>query len=480
MRQRHEAPFKNLDEYYAAAPGEVLNRMCDVGRQSPSLIDDAAIEWALGHLEQYPGSFFALLIQIAARDPDRRAALLSRYQSLLQEHPASALSVAGNYLHEYNALLDSGWIELADRHFDANPDGAWGIIESAAMYRPSTLTPDLVDRFEKRRAAIPRDYFVSMLSLAEHWSDRTSEYLGRVLRAFPEHPAEAIDGASSVAADSQTLLTAELAEVVLAHFEKNPEKAWEFFQRAVKTRSELFSDVLLDRLTEKTAKDLGTLLPIVRGLMDAFRDRTSDLMDRYVDLVRRHPEKGIHDTCYDFTREAARFIRPDLVKAVCAGFAANAYPAYEFLWHCVAHRPELIGPPEVEAALGNISHATNRAFGFFRELVKVRPEFTREGTLALFEALAQEPVHRAFVRLEELEGITAVSVAAHIKTGLEKALREPPKVGSRRARALMAIMFRQKLRARRHVLLEALRYAANIVLWRTIPNSEKTGHEDSE
>ncbi|HVR82846.1 MAG TPA: hypothetical protein VMU54_00955, partial [Planctomycetota bacterium] len=480
MRQRQQAPFKSLDEYYAEAPGEVLNRMCDVGRQSPSLVDDAAIDWALRHLDEHAGSFFALLIQIAARDPNRRAALLSQYHSLLGQHPSPALSVAGYQLHEHNALLDSSWIELADRHFDANPDGAWGIFESAAMYRPEHLTPEDVTRFEKRRAAIPRDYFVSMLSLAGHWRVRTTEYLGRVLGAFPEHPAEAIDGAAFVAADSKALLTNELVESVLRYFEKNAEKAWEFFRRAVKTRPEFFDDAMLDRLTEKSAKEPGTLLFIIRSMIDATPDRSSDLMDRYVEFIRRHPEKGIHDACYDFTREDARLLRPDLVQAVCANFAANAYPAYELLWHCVAQRPELIGPSEVEAALRNIPHATNRAFGFFRELVKIRPEFTREGTLALFEALAQEPVHRAFVRLEELEGITAISEAAHIKTGLEKTLREPPKVGSRRARALMAIMFRQKLRARRHVLLEALRHAANIVLWRTIPDPEKPGREDSE
>jgi len=157
------------------------------------------------------------------------------------------------------------------------------------------------------------------------------------------------------------------------------------------------------------------------------------------------------------------------VKAVCEGFAQAPYYAYELLWHCATDRPELVGPPEVEAALRNIEHATNRAFGFFRELIKLRPEFTRECTLALFESLAREPVNRAFVRDEEIESLIAISQAAHIKTGLESALREPPRVGSRRARALMAIMFRQKLRARRHVLLEALRYAAKVVLWRKEP-----------
>ncbi|MBV8878522.1 MAG: hypothetical protein JO332_01030 [Planctomycetaceae bacterium] len=480
MRQRHEPQLKTLDDYYTIAPGEVMNRLCDVGRQSPQLIDAAALEWASRHLGDHAGSFFALLINLAARDKERRASLLAQYLSLVPQHPGPALHTAGYYLHEYHVLLDAGWIALADRDFDHDPEGAWGIFEAASMYEWEFITPRDIDRFEARRARGPRDYFVSMLSLGDHWPDRAPDFLGRVLRAFPEHPAEAVDAASFIAADSGTLLTPEIVDAVLRHFEQNAEKAWEFFQRAVKTRPEYFDDAMLDRLTAKAATQPGTLLFVVRRLIDAHPDRASSLMDRYVEMVRRHPEKGIHDACYDFQREDVRHLRPDLVRAVCQGFEHNAYPAYEFLWHCVAERPELIGPPEVEAALKNIPHATNRAFGFFRELIKVRPEFTREGTLALFEALAQEPVNRAYVRLEELEGITAISEAAHIKTGLENALREPPRVGSRRARALMAIMFRQKLRARRHVLLEALRHAANIVLWRTIPGTGEPGREESE
>jgi hypothetical protein len=480
MRQRHQAPFKSLDEYYADSGGEVLNRMCDVACMSPSLVDDAAIEWASRHLDQNAGAFFAMLIELAARDEARRAPLLELYRRLLPEHPERGLGAAGYRLHEHHRLLDPAWIDLADRHFDRNPEGAWGIFESAAMYEDSLLTPELMDRFEARRATMPGDYFVSILSLAQHWPKHTSDYLARALRAFPEHPAEALGASASVAADAAPLLTAEFVAAVLRHFEAASEKGWEFFQRAVRTRPEIFDDALLDRLTEKSVREPGTLQYTVRRLMEAYPDRTSGLLDRYVDVVRRHPEKGIHGARHDFTREDVRLIRPDLVRAVCAGFKANPYPAYEFLAHCVANRPELIGPPEVEAALANIGYASNWAFGFFNKLVKVRPEFTREGTLALFEALAQEPAHRAHVRLEELEGITAVSEAAHIKTGLEKALREPPKVGSRRARALMAIMFRQKLRARRHVLLEALRYAANIVLWRTIPPEHRTGQDESE
>src|SRR5439155_25858352 len=116
----------------------------------------------------------------------------------------------------------------------------------------------------------------------------------------------------------------------------------------------------------------------------------------------RHPEKGIDSARYAFQGEEIRLVRPDLVRAICDEFAAAAYPGYEILSRLAHHRPELLGPPEVEAALRNIPHATNYAFGFFKELLKLRPEFTRECTLALFECLAQEPDHRAFVRGEEM------------------------------------------------------------------------------
>ena len=474
LRQRRQPPFKTLDEYYAEAGVEVVNRMCDVARQSPDLVDDAALDWASKHLDDSAGAFFSLLIHLAARDEKRRARMIDLFRKLLPEHPAPALGAAGYHLHEHNLLLDAEWLDAADRWFDRNTEGAWGILEAAAMYRSPIVTPEFLGRFEPRRATQPRDYFVTMLSLAGHWPERGGELLDRVLRHFPEHPSEAVDAAAFSASDDPALLTVGLVGCVLDHFSANREKAWEFFERAVKAKPALFDETLVDRLSDMAASEPGRYLSILRKLIDHDPARLRDLMDLYVAGVKRHPEKGIHDARYDFQGSDAQLIRADLVRAVCDGFAANAYPAYEFLWHCVDKRPELIGPSQVEAALKNIPHATNRAFGFFRELVKIRPEFTREGTLALFESLAQEPVHRAHVRMEEMEGIIAISEAAHIKTGLENTLREPLRVGSRRARALMAIMFRQKLRARRHVLLEALRYAANIVLWRTIPGGKES------
>ena len=465
MRSHRGPAASTLEEYFAQAGQEVFNRMNDVARASAKLVDDAAVDWAVGRMADAPGSVFHLFIAIAANDEERRGKMIDRYRSLLEKWPKEGLGCAGYNLHEFNRLLDAEWMSAADRLFDHNPEGAWGIFESAAMYRQQFITPALIDSFEARRAAMPRDYVVSMLSLA---GDRP-ELLARVLRAFPDHPAEAVDGTSFVARSEAPLQTPELVAAMVRHFGAAPEKAWEFFDGAVRTRPGIFDDALLDALTLHTKTEPGRLFEILRHLMDVAPDRIPRLMDRIVDVVRRHPEKGINSVRYAFQGEDARLIRADLLAAVCSGFAHGAYPAYDFLGHLARVRPELVGPPEVEAALKNIEHATNYAFGFFNTLLKLRPEFTRECTLALFEALAREPVNRAHFRDEEIQSLIAISEAAHIKTGLENALREPPRVGSRRARALMAIMFRQKLRARRHVLLEALRYAARVVLWRKEP-----------
>jgi hypothetical protein len=465
MRMHRSPDYRTLDEYFEHSPQEVFNRMNDVARQSPELVDEEAVEWAIRRIENFSGSVFALLFNLAAKNRARGASLIARYRSLMEAHPATGLGCAGHYLHEYHPLFDDEWLVAAVRYFDHNPEGAWDMFKAASMYESHLITPELVEAFEARRTAGPRNYVVSMLSLGHRYPDLPA----RVLRIFPDHPAEAVDGTSFAARSEAALLTPELVAAMLRHFDAATEKAWEFFDGACRAKPSLFDDALLGALAGREDSGDGKIFSIVRHLMEVQPERIPPLMDRYVALVRRHPDKGISSARHGFQRDEAKLLRPDLVRAVCDGFAHDAYPAYEFLRHCARERPELIGSFEVEAALRNIEHATNFAFGFFQELATLRPEFTRECTLALFEALAREPVHRAFFRDNEIEGLIAVSQAAHVKTGLEKTLREPPQVGSRRARALMAIMFRQKLRARRHVLLEALRYAGRVVLWRKEP-----------
>jgi len=468
MRSHRSPEVHSLDEYFEKFGWEAFNRLNDVARQSPKTVDEEAIEWAVKRIAEGPGSVFYLLLNIAARDPERQASMIARYRSLLDAHPKEGLDCAGTNLHEYHPLLDAEWLAAGVRLFDHSPEGAWDLFKAASMYESHLITPELLAVFEARRNARPFEYAVCMLSLGH----RYPELPARVLGMFAAHPAETIEGACFSASGEEALLTPDLVAAVRRHFDAKPEKAWEFFDGACRAKPSLFDDTLLDALTGRGDSGDGKIFSILRHLMEQQPERIPSLMDRYVALVRRHPQKGIYSACHSFHREDTKLLRPDLVKAVCDGFQHDAYPAYEFLGQCVEQRPELVGAPEVEAALRNIEYATNYAFGFFRRLATRRPEFTRECTLALFEALAHEPVYRAHMRDDEMREIIAVSQAAHIKTGLENALREPPRVGSRRARALMAIMFRQKLRARRHVLLEGLRYAGGQVLWRKEPSEQ--------
>jgi hypothetical protein len=447
---------------------EGWNKLRDIARRRPGLIDDEDLEVLTGRLGESPASFFALLIDLAATDDQRRDALIARFRRVMPQAAGPALSAAGYNLHERCQLLDAGWLALARDAYEADPEGAWGIVEAAAMYRGTLIDATLFDWFEVRRADRPRAYFVALLSLAAARTASRPDLMVRMLRHFTEHPGAAIQAAAFAARDQASLIEPELLAIVLHHLAEAPEQAWEFFDGACGVRPDLFSESLLDALTAQAGSGVGRMLSILRRLMEE-GPRAASAMMRYVNLVRHFPQEGVKSTRYHFQGEAIRLVRSELVQGVCAGLPADAYPGYEFLRRCVDERPELIGPPEVEAALVAIPHATNYAFGFFKRLLDLRPEFTRECTLALFECLALEPVNRAFVRTEQIDTVIAIAEGARVRTGLERALREPPNVGSRRARALMAIMFRQKLRARRQVLLEALRHAATVVLWRKIP-----------
>ncbi len=176
-----------LDEYFDRAKQEAWNRMCDAARGNARIVDDAAIEVAVRRRAEAPGSFFALLIYIAAKDAERRDAMIALFRKHLPEHPGRALAAAGYNLHEFHRLLDRQWIADARAHFDADPEGAWGILESAAMYERHCVSPEDVDWFEARRATLPRDYYVVMLSLG---------HVERALAHFDEAPAAAVEAAA--------------------------------------------------------------------------------------------------------------------------------------------------------------------------------------------------------------------------------------------------------------------------------------------
>jgi hypothetical protein len=459
LRQGRGPEAGSLPEYFEKAGHEAWNALRGLARRSAESVSDETIDTASLHRHLCPGAYFALLLDVAFKDRRRAPGLAKRFRDEMGSHPGAALGAAGYNLHEYHPLLDAAWLDVAREAYAHDPEGAWGILEAAAMYEPRLVLPEHLAFFAPRRADMPRDHYVVLFSLASHRPAEAPELLDRALRDFDEHPGDAVEAAAFCLRDERELQTEPLLRAVLRNFAARPEKAWEYFDGLSRTRPERFDDALLDAL-EPFAP--GRLFDILQRHFE----RRPALVARYAALLRRHPKEGIDHARYAFGREHVRFLSADVVRAAVAGFEASAYSAYSFLRAAAEDRPELVGRREVDAALRAIPHATNYAFGFFAELLKTRPEFAVDSALALFECLSREPDHRAYLRAEELNSIAAVSEAAHVRTGLEQALRLPPRGGSRRGRALMAIVFREKRRARRHVLVEALRHAGGLVLHR--------------
>jgi hypothetical protein len=196
---------------------------------------------------------------------------------------------------------------------------------------------------------------------------------------------------------------------------------------------------------------------ILHNLAAQDEKRARRLMDLYASRFPLHPDAAIDALFYVATNNA-HLLRQDLVDLVAAHISAQGSMAFQTFGYVLQKRPELITKPVVEAVVRTFGAQVNQAFFFIRELLKVRPEFTPLCTLALFECVFREP--HAFQRREMLQDIVAIAGRSHIQTGLERALQEPASHGSRPARVLMALLFRQTSRALQRVLLEGLDNAA--------------------
>jgi len=196
---------------------------------------------------------------------------------------------------------------------------------------------------------------------------------------------------------------------------------------------------------------------ILHNLAAGDEKRARSLMDRYIAVFPRFPEEAIDATFYIATNNP-KLLRQELVDLVAAHIPAAGSSAFRGFQYVLVKRPELITKSVVESVVRNLGAQVNQAFYFIRELLKARPEFTPLCTLALFECVFREP--HPYQRREMLQDIVAIAGRSHIQTGLESALRDPAPHGSRAARVLMALLFRQTSRALQRVLLEALDNAA--------------------
>jgi hypothetical protein len=368
------------------------------------------------------------------------------------------LACAGINLHEYCRMLDALWLADARTHYGANPQGAWGVATAAAAYAPLLLSDADADWLDARAGDDPDAYFKMLFSLASRDDARRARFFARALSRFDEYPASAIKAAAAISRE-RALQTPELFAAILRGFAANPASAWEFFTGVSYESPGLIDEAILDALASRAATGPDSFFGILPHVAAADPARAPRAMERFVRLLPAHPAEAVERAKYVAHNDSA-LLTPALVDAVAAHFPANAYSAFDVLRSTLNRRPELLEHRHAAAAAEHVALATNWAFGFFRALLELRPDEAPLCTLAMFECLAHEPPNRAHVRTEELQALVTIAQASHVKTQMEKNLREPPSVGSRRARALMAILFRQKLRAKQHVLFEALRLTA--------------------
>jgi len=218
-----------------------------------------------------------------------------------------------------------------------------------------------------------------------------------------------------------------------------------------------FTPEIVDAILERFGANPGNGFWILHNLATQDESRARKLMNDYASQFSLHPAQAI-DALYYIATNNSHLLRQDLIDLVAAHVTADGSKAFQTFQYVLEKRPELITKAVVEAVVKNLDEQANQAFFFIRELLKRRPEFTPQCTLALFECVFRETF--PYQRREMMSDIVAIAGRSHLKTGLERALREPATHGSRPARVLMAVLFRQSSRALQRVLLEALDNAA--------------------
>jgi len=242
-----------------------------------------------------------------------------------------------------------------------------------------------------------------------------------------------------------------------AAFRADPAKTLEKLCDASYHHQDWFTAPVVDAVLARFAADPGRGFWILHNVAAQDEPRARRLMDDFAAQFSLHPDPAIDALFYVATNNP-HLLRQDLVDLVAAHISANGSMAFQTFQYVLAKRPELVTKPVVEAVVRNLGAQANQAFFVIRELLKLRPEFTPLCTLALFECVFREP--QPYTRREMLSDIVAIAGRSHVQTGLERALREPATHGSRAARVLMAVLFRQSSRALQRVLLEALDNAA--------------------
>jgi hypothetical protein len=222
-------------------------------------------------------------------------------------------------------------------------------------------------------------------------------------------------------------------------------------------RAAEFDDAALDRIEAAFDASPDDVFWILHNLAGHDPARGPALMARFARLFPRAPGPAVQALYYVCTNNA-RLLDDRLVGLLVEHLEADPAQTFQALGYILHRRPELLRREAVRAVVRHLGLQAHLAFDLIREIAKQRPDETPLCALALFECLVREP--RGWRRREMLSDIVAIADRSHVRAGLEEALRKPPETGSRPARALLAVLFRQSSRALQRVLLEALHLVA--------------------
>ncbi|MBN2152560.1 MAG: hypothetical protein JW839_13995 [Candidatus Lokiarchaeota archaeon] len=250
----------------------------------------------------------------------------------------------------------------------------------------------------------------------------THESIAGYIAADPGGAGERL---RSVSYNSPELLSPGVVSVILSHFSLNP-------------------------------RDFFTIL---HNLAAKYPERSGEIMREYFIRFDAHPEAAVGDFYYVAANDP-HLVTPAFVDKLIKHIHIAPVDVITTFRHLLAKAPALIHEGVVSAIIKVIRPVgANQAFYFLRDLAVQHPGFTPLCTLALFECFLKD--HNYAVKREMLVDIQSIAAVSHVKTALEKELARPAGEGSTAARALMAMLFRQRYRVQQSVLIQALDYVAH-------------------
>lgn len=245
--------------------------------------------------------------------------------------------------------------------------------------------------------------------------------------------------------------------------EAEPEKVMEKISVCAHYNPEYFSPEVIEILVSLFELNPSRMFHILHTLAGSTSEKVKDLMRIYYEHFSQFPKIAIYDFYY-VSANHPNLVTSEFVEILLENIDHDPFNCIMIFQQWLIKRPELINEIIVEAVLDNISSGANQAFYFLRDVSKKFSHLTPLCTLGLFECVIKE--HHYYVKREMLRDIVIIADMSHIKTSLERELSKPVEKGTKVARALMAIIFRQKFRVQQSILLESLDYAANwVVPW---------------